>query len=230
MVDASTDVHLRDEPPRGRRRRWRRRPRGRHGGGAKDREGGAGAVTAAMAPAPEAAQTLQWLEANRQHLALFICGRFDLVHGAQVALRPEKYGIREVWHVAGDEFLSGLFYEEARPAKTERDRRRFEAALDRLAEQWRLHRYPWAGSLSTAHTLLWYDHFGADAFRRFAAAPKARRRAPSLPAAIARMAERARQRDAEIWQTMIYETRAVSPALYHQLAAAQDRAPRRRGK
>ena len=178
--------------------------------------------------APEAAQTLQWLEANRQHLALFICGRFDLVHGAQIALQPEKYGIREVWHVAGDELLSGLFYEEARPAKTERDRRRFEAALDRLAEQWRLHRYPWAGSLSTAHTLLWYDHFGADAFRRFAAAPKARRRAPSLPAAIARMAERARQRDAEIWQAMIYETRAVSPALYHQLAAAQDRAPRRR--
>ena len=171
--------------------------------------------------APEARRTLQWLETNREALALFICGRFDLVDGAQVALQPEKYGIREMWRVAGDEFFSGLFYEEARPPKHEREQAEIDAALDRLAEQWWLHHYPWAGSLSTAHTLLWYEHFGADIFRRLAGhAPKARRRESPLPVAVVRIAERARRNEANIWQAMIYERRAVSPDLYRKLAAA----------
>ena len=171
--------------------------------------------------APEARRTLQWLETNREALALFICGRFDLVDGAQVALQPEKYGIRELWRVDGDEFFSGLFYEETRPPKNEREQASIDAALDRLAEQWWLHRYPWAGSLSTAHTLLYYDHFGADIFRRSAStAPKASRRETPFPAAVARIAERARRNEANIWHAMIYECRAVSPALYRKLAAA----------
>lgn len=171
--------------------------------------------------ASEARRTLQWLEAQREALALFICGRFDLVDGAQVALQPEKYGIRELWRVAGDEFFSGLFYEEARPPKHEREQASLDAALDRLAEQWWLHCYPWAGSLSTAHTFLYYDHFGADIFRRLAGnAPKTKRRESPLPAAVARIAERARRNEAEIWQTMIYERRAVTPDLYRTLAAA----------
>ncbi|GAK54634.1 hypothetical protein U14_05921 [Candidatus Moduliflexus flocculans] len=171
--------------------------------------------------APEARRTLQWLEAHSDSLALFICGRFDLVDGAQVALVPQKYGIREMWRVTGDELFSGLFYEETRPPKTEREQANLDAALDRLAEQWWLHHYPWAGSLSTAHTLLWYDRFGADIFRRLAGhAPKARHRESPLPAAVARLAERARQHEADIWHTMIYERRAVSPELYRTLAAA----------
>jgi len=170
--------------------------------------------------AQEARRTLQWLDANREALALFICGRFDLVDGAQVALTPQKYGIRELWRVAGDEFFSGLFYEETRPPKNEREQAGIDAALDRLAEQWWLHHYPWAGSLSTAHTLLWYDHFGADIFQRLAGTtPKTRRRESPLPTAVARLAERARQHEAEIWQIMIYERRAVSPDLYRKLAA-----------
>jgi len=45
--------------------------------------------------------------------------------------------------VAGDEFSTTLFYEEAAPSKTPADRERIDAAVDRLARSWWLHRYPW---------------------------------------------------------------------------------------
>ena len=41
-------------------------------------------------------------------------------------------------------------------------------ALDTLSSSWLLRRYPWAGSLSTAHTVLYYDRHGRDVFRRLA--------------------------------------------------------------
>jgi len=110
--------------------------------------------------------TTRFIEKLRDSIALFICGEFALTAGARVARHPGEYGIRETWHVAGDEFSTTLFYEEAAPSKTPADRERIDAAVDRLARSWWLHRYPWAGSLSTAHTLLWYDRYGADIFQR----------------------------------------------------------------
>ena len=110
--------------------------------------------------------TTRFIEKLRDSIALFICGEFALTAGARVARHPGEYGIRETWHVAGDEFSTTLFYGEAAPSKTPADRERIDAAVDRLARSWWLHRYPWAGSLSTAHTLLWYDRYGADIFRR----------------------------------------------------------------
>ena len=41
-------------------------------------------------------------------------------------------------------------------------------ALDTPSSSWLLRRYPWAGSLSTAHTVLGYDRHGRDVFRRLA--------------------------------------------------------------
>jgi hypothetical protein len=91
----------------------------------------------------EALMTARFIEELRESIALFICGEFDLVAGARVAQHPGEYGIRETWHVAGDEFSTTLFYEESAPSKTPADREGIDDAVDRLARSWWLHRYPW---------------------------------------------------------------------------------------
>jgi anaerobic magnesium-protoporphyrin IX monomethyl ester cyclase len=173
---------------------------------------------------PEALMTTRFIEELRESISLFICGEFALVAGAPVALHPREYGIRETWHVAGDEFLQTLFYEESAPAKTPAYRERIDAAVDGLARSWWLHRYPWAGSLSTAHTLLWYDRYGADVFRRLAgkrrkpAEPRPGRRRLPPRRDIERVWQRAREREAEIWRILVTEKRTVTREAYRRLA------------
>lgn len=43
----------------------------------------------------EALATVRFLEELRGRISLFICGEFDLTHGALVAQRPQEFGIRE---------------------------------------------------------------------------------------------------------------------------------------
>ena len=170
--------------------------------------------------------TTRFIEELRESIALFICGEFALTAGALVARHPGEYGIRETWHVAGDEFSTTLFYEEAVPSKTPADRERIDDAVDRLARSWWLHRYPWAGSLSTAHTLLWYDRYGADVFRRLAATRRksaepfsGKRRIP-LRHDLEQVWQRAREHEAEIWRILVTEKRTVTRETYRRLAEA----------
>ena len=174
----------------------------------------------------EALMTARFIEELRESTALFICGEFALTSGARVAQHPEEYGIRETWHAAGDEFLTTLFYEEGHPPKTAADRERVDAAIDRLSRSWWLHRYPWAGSLSTAHTLLWYDRYGADVFRRLAGTrrksvspgPGKGRLSPRRD--LERIWQRARENEGEIWRILVTEKRTVTREAYNRLAEA----------
>lgn len=174
----------------------------------------------------EALMTARFIEELRESTALFICGEFALVAGARVAQHPGEYGIRETWHVAGDEFSATLFYEESAPSKTPADRERIDAAVDRLARSWWLHRYPWAGSLSTAHTLLWYDRYGADVFRRLAgtrrkpAQPRPGKRRLPVRRDLEQVWQRARENEAEIWRILVTEKRTVTRKAYRRLAEA----------
>jgi anaerobic magnesium-protoporphyrin IX monomethyl ester cyclase len=79
----------------------------------------------------EALSTMKMLEELRESVALFICGEFDLTHGALVAQTPQEYGIKETWQLDGDELGTGLFYDEKRPAKTAADQAKLDAALVR---------------------------------------------------------------------------------------------------
>jgi len=163
---------------------------------------------------PETLATLRLIDQFRDRIALFICGQFDLVAGARVAQSPQDYGLREIWHVDGDELQSGLFYAEQHPSKTDREREKIDAAIDQLATSWWLHRYPWAGSLSTAHTLLWYDRYGPDVFRRFAGVKTARTLAQE---SLEPQFHQTLEHEADIWQTLIYEQRRVTRRAYREL-------------
>jgi hypothetical protein len=175
----------------------------------------------------EAMETLRFLEELRAQVSLYIVGEFDLTHGALVAKEPARFGLSETYQLDGDLLGTGLFYEEARPPKSAEEAARIDDALDRLSAGWRLKRYPWAGSLSTAHTVYYYDRFGPGAFRELAH----RGRAVPEPPFGARAGEAlarfdldevaaSDEREAEIWYHLVRERRHVSRAAYLALAAA----------
>ena len=56
-----------------------------------------------------------------------------------------------------------------RPWKSDDERADVDARLAELSSGWVLRPYPWAGAVSTAHTVLYYDRFGAGVFRDLAA-------------------------------------------------------------
>ena len=173
----------------------------------------------------EAMATVRLLEELRERLSLFMCGEFALTGGSRVAGEPERFGIRSPWTVRGDEFATELFYTPQRPFKSGEEGERIDRALEALASRWWLNRYPWAGSLSTAHTLLWYERFGPAIFREVAS-----RGRPScgLPRGspdggrydARRIGERAAAVEEEIWNTLVYKERRVSREAYRRLACS----------
>ncbi|MGA1796529.1 MAG: B12-binding domain-containing radical SAM protein [bacterium] len=174
--------------------------------------------------AGEAFATLRFLDEYHTRIALFMCGRFHLTHGAPVAMNPRAFGIRDIWEVSGDELGTGIFYEEKSQAKTRMDHQRIGDAIRALSAGWWLHRYPWAGSLSTAHTLLWFDQHGPDVFRRYAGV-----RSPSGGSGEGRgitkrlfdvraISEKASEHEARIWHTLVYRRRSVTRRDYEELA------------
>ncbi|MEW6670300.1 MAG: radical SAM protein [Thermodesulfobacteriota bacterium] len=170
----------------------------------------------------EALETLRFIEAQQENIALFTCGRFSLVHRAKVACRPEDYGIADVWQVAGDEFIQTLFYREKVPSRHPGDDDRIDAFIHRLSRGYWFHDYPWAGSLSTAHSYLWYDHYGPDVFRRFSKKRIRLKREVSTAAGrgMGRIAQLSGNNEEEIWRSLIYEKRTVSPESYRRMAEA----------
>jgi len=183
--------------------------------------------------AKDARATLAWIQRMRNRISLFMCGRFGLCSGSRIAHSPEAYGIRKIWHLEGDALKTGLFYEECIPSKTEFERETIDRAIDGLSRSWWLHDYPWAGALSTAHTLLWYAKYGPDVFRRFAGTSRRAaltRKAPPGPSRFdaERIAEKALAHESEIWYTLIHEKKAVSRRLYAALCRTYPPLPAKR--
>ncbi len=176
----------------------------------------------------EALATFAWLDAHRGALSLFVCGTFGLTSGALVASEPARFGLAETWSVAGDELGTGLFWREARPSKADDDRAVVEQALDRVARRWRLRPYPWAGSLSTAHTLLWYARFGPGVFRSGGPArPRELFEAWGGPRPrydVDRLSEVTAANEAAIWSRLVGTERRVSRDAWSRLADACPRA------
>ncbi len=178
--------------------------------------------------AEEAVATLNFIDGMRKRLALFICGRFGLCAGSLVARFPERYGVENVRALKGDQLKSGLFYEERRESKSDGERQEIDERVDELSGKWRLRDYPWAGALSTAHTLLWYDRYGPDIFKRLAEmkirfAPPVKPGFPPSRFDFERIVEIAEENEARIWAELIRQKEAVGPELYRKLAQALPR-------
>ena len=113
---------------------------------------------------------------------------------------------------------------DARASKRGADPGKIDAALDRLSAGWRVKRYPWAGSLSTAHAVLHYQRFGPGVFRERARLPPVEPFGARSREAQARfdLAEVAASDDDElaIWHQLVRVERHVSRAAYQALAKA----------
>ena len=176
----------------------------------------------------EAMDTVRFVRGLEDDLSLFILGRFDLTHGSLVAQKPGDFGIKEAWHVEGDELKTGLFFAERHAAKSGAQQERLEAEVAELSAAWRLRRYPWAGALSTAHTMLYYAHFGKDIFRRLGPAsddvPGARAIVVDARFDVEEIAAESAEREGAIWGKLVHEDRRVSSRAYAELAATLPRA------
>jgi anaerobic magnesium-protoporphyrin IX monomethyl ester cyclase len=169
----------------------------------------------------EALETLHFIQEQQHHIALFTCGDFSLVHCARVACHPEEYGICEVWHAKGDEFIQSLFYREHAPSINSLEHHKIDTFIEKLSRLFRFHKYPWAGALSTAHSLLWYHHYGPDIFRKISnmRLPQKHLASSGRLKKIEKIARSSQKNEEHIWHTLIYKKRSVSPSAYRQMAA-----------
>jgi len=173
----------------------------------------------------EALATIELVRGLTPHLSLFILGRFDLTHGSLVAQKPGDFGIKEVWHIEGDELQTGLFFQERQEAKSERQRAQVEGLVSELSARWSLRRYPWAGALSTAHTMLWYARFGKGVFRELGRVEQRPSGAPVLVQTrfdVQRAEEQSNALEAEIWAELVQNRRRVTRQDYAELAASAE--------
>jgi hypothetical protein len=172
----------------------------------------------------EALATVRLITRLEPHLSLFIMGQFDLTHGSLVAQKPGEFGIKEAWFVEGDELKTGLFFQERQRSKSPAEQEKLEGAVATLSNGWQLRQYPWAGALSTAHTLLNYLRFGKGAFRD---RPPSSGLAPARSTAVTARArfdideveEQSAANEADIWHQLVYDRRRVTRADYDALAA-----------
>jgi hypothetical protein len=173
----------------------------------------------------EALQTLEFLAKRREDVAVYIVGEFGLTHGSLVAQEPSRFGIAETWELEGDHLGLGIFFSPERPWKTEEERADLDARLDALSSAWALRSYPWAGAVSTAHTVLYYDRFGPRVFKDLARRdPRqtvlgpARRFEAELRFDPIQCAH-ATERESAIWATLVNHERRIARAAYEAHAA-----------
>jgi hypothetical protein len=182
----------------------------------------------------EALATLDFLGDRTDRLAVYIVGEFGLTHGSLVAQSPERFGIRETWELEGDHLGLGIFFAPERPWKTDDERADVNEQLEDLSSAWALRTYPWAGAVSTAHTVLYYDRHGPSVFRDLAARGLREEilGTPAKPFEAnlrfdPRAASHAQEREGEIWATLVNDQRRIGRGPYDELAA---RAPSLRPK
>jgi anaerobic magnesium-protoporphyrin IX monomethyl ester cyclase len=177
----------------------------------------------------EALDTLRFLDDRSDQVATYIVGEFGLTHGSLVAQEPSRFGVREVWQLDGDRLGLSLFFAPETPWKDEEDRAVIDDELGELSRGWTLRPYPWAGAVSTAHTLLHYARFGAAVFRARAAAGVQGKvlgatRFDAVVKFDLRRTERAEACDAQIWTSLVHDERRVSHEAYTARATAAPRA------
>jgi hypothetical protein len=172
----------------------------------------------------EALQTLDFLGDRSDRIAVYIVGEFGLTHGSLVAQSPEKFGIRETWELEGDHLGLGIFFAPHSPWKTNEERADVDEQLQDLSTGWALRTYPWAGAVSTAHTILYYDRHGSSVFRDLAARGMREEIFGAQKSFTAdlrfdpRAAAKAEERESAIWSTLVNDQRRVGRAAYEDLA------------
>lgn len=126
--------------------------------------------------AAEANATLDFLDSLSDTVALFFTVDFDMQPGAPVYHEPEKYGVKKVWHLRGDEFRERAKFTAEGVAKTPEEEALLTARVNALFRKFGRRLYPYAGSVAFSHTFLYFRRHGAGVFKELA-----KREEPRLP-------------------------------------------------
>lgn len=113
----------------------------------------------------EALETLRWIDEEREHIDLFIVGQFGLEAGSHIAQEPARYGVRKIYWAEGDELRLYAHFTHRGGRRGREAQAQIDREVDRVAADWDLHPYPWAGANSTHHTFLHFVELGPRAFR-----------------------------------------------------------------
>jgi hypothetical protein len=113
----------------------------------------------------EALETVHWIQSESKYVDLFIVGEFGLEHGSDVALNPSRYGVDTIYYVQGDDLRLHALFTHVDGERSEGEKTDLEAAVRTAASKYALRPYPWAGAISTHHTLLHFLEFGSRVFR-----------------------------------------------------------------
>jgi len=113
----------------------------------------------------DALQTLKLIKQEFEVVDLFVAGEFQLMPGSRVMAEPQKFGIDHIYYLRGDGFRLYPLYTVAEPdTASTASRESIDSRIEQLAENYALNHYPWAGAISTHHSLLYFIHYGQRAF------------------------------------------------------------------
>jgi anaerobic magnesium-protoporphyrin IX monomethyl ester cyclase len=126
----------------------------------------------------EALETVDWIERERDAVDLFIVGEFGLQAGSPIAQAPAAFGVTNIRLAEGDDLGLYPLYDEIGDPLTKREKEELNRAVERISAAYTLRAYPWAGAVSTHHSLLWFIRHGTGVFRRPGTAARGPRLAP----------------------------------------------------
>ncbi len=115
--------------------------------------------------AAEAHATLDLIQKNADAIDLFFVEQFDLEAGSRVFTDPARYDVEEVFYPAGDRYRFHARYVPRVACKSDDEYPKLIRRLDDLSKRYGRRPYPFAGSVSVAHTILYFDRFGRHAFK-----------------------------------------------------------------
>lgn len=116
----------------------------------------------------EATESIRLLEQHRKHIALFIVGEFGLTPHSKIYDNPAAFEIQKILYHPQDVFQLYPYPEYGSNQKM--SSRAHMATLDQMtasvASHYLLRSYPYAGAISTHHSMLYFVKKGKDAFHR----------------------------------------------------------------
>ncbi|MBN1828472.1 MAG: radical SAM protein [Deltaproteobacteria bacterium] len=112
----------------------------------------------------EALASAKFVEREYNFVDLFIIGEFGLTPGSLIANEPNRFGIQEVYFAAGDDLRLYPLYSGGDQPLSKRQQIMIDRRISRLSRRYLLDHYPWAGAISTNHSMLYFIAFGQRAF------------------------------------------------------------------
>jgi anaerobic magnesium-protoporphyrin IX monomethyl ester cyclase len=116
----------------------------------------------------DAMESVQFLDEHRHEVALFIIGEFGLTPHSKIFNQHVKFGIREITYHPDDDFRLYPVPEvqSILPSSSIRHAEKLDRAVSKTASHYKLSPYPFAGAISTHHSMLYFIRFGQNAFQR----------------------------------------------------------------